>query len=217
MYHAFDSPPKYLIHHTLLRMGAPAELLLLISLVLVRGATFLRGAENVMFTTTEGVKQGCPISCFLFVVVFDIPLRFLTRYGFNLSACVDDISSPAPKHGSQTLASLVQHALSLISCQVNAIKSESLPLSICPLPSPTVPKYYHPPHPVQANGSTISAYTAALEPKPWSEQVTCTFTRTTCLVHLGHPIPARLHVLTAIKVLQAEPRSQLNKLHQQPF
>ena len=41
VYHAFDSPPKYLIHHTLLRMGTPAKLLLLTSLVLARGATFL--------------------------------------------------------------------------------------------------------------------------------------------------------------------------------
>ena len=45
--------------------------------------------------------------------------------------------------------------------------------------------------------------------------MTCTFARTTCLMHLGHPIPAQLHVPTAMKVLQAEFRSQLNELHQQ--
>ena len=43
VYHAFDSPPKYLIHHTLLRMGTLAKLLLLISLVLARGAKFCEG------------------------------------------------------------------------------------------------------------------------------------------------------------------------------
>ena len=134
--HAFDSPPKYLIHHTLLRMGTPAKLLLLISLVLARGATFMRGAEDVVFTTTHDVKQGCPLSCFLLVVVFDIPLCFLSRNGVTLSAYVDDISSPAPTRGSQTLASLVQHTLSLIGCQVNAVKSESLPLSVRPPPTP---------------------------------------------------------------------------------
>ena len=215
VYHAFNSLPKYLIYHTLLRMGALAKLLLLISLALARGATFLRGAENVVFTTTDGVKERCPLSCFLFVVVFDISLRFLYRHGITLSAYVDDISSPVPKHGSHTLASLVQHALSLISCPVNVLKSESLPLSICPPPSPTLPKYYHPPHPVQADASMISAYSSAQEPPPWSEQATCAFTRTSCLMHLGHAIPARLHVPIAVRVLQAELRSQLNELHQQ--
>ena len=63
----------------------------------------------------------------------------------------------------------------------------------------------------------ISEYTAAPDPPPWSERVTCTFTRTTCPMHLGHPIPARLHVPIAVKVLQAELRSQLNELHQQPI
>ena len=98
VYHAFDSPQRYLILHTLLRMGTPARLLLSISLVLARGATFLRGGEDVVFTTTHGVKQGCCLSCFLFVIVFDIPLRSLFRNGVPLSAYVDDISSPAPTH-----------------------------------------------------------------------------------------------------------------------
>ena len=170
-----------------------------------------------MFTTTHGVKQGCPLSCFIFVIVLDIPLRFLSQNGVTLSPYVDDISSPAPTRGSQTLASLVQHVLSLIGCQVNAVKSESLPLSFRPPPPPTLAKYYHPLHPMQADGSTISEFTAAPEPPPWSGQVTCTFARTTCLMHLGHPIPARLHVPTAVRVLQAELRSQLNELHQQPI
>ena len=123
VYHAFDSPPKYLIHHTLQRMGTPVKLLLLITLVLEQGATFIRGAEDVVFTTTHGVKQGCPLSCFLFVVVFDIPLRYLEQKGVNFSAYVDDIASPVPRRCSQSRASLVQHALSLIACQVNALKS----------------------------------------------------------------------------------------------
>ena len=139
VYHAFDSPPNYLIHRTLLRMGTPAKLLLLISLVLARSATFLRGAEDVAFTTTHGVKQGCPLSCFLFVILFDIPLRFLSRNGVTLSAYVDDISSPAQTRGGQTPASSVQHALSLIGCQVNAVKSESLPLSVRPPHPPPCP------------------------------------------------------------------------------
>ena len=110
-------------------MGTPTKLLLLIFLVLERGATLLLGAEDVFFTTTHGVKQGCPLSCFLLVVVFDIPLRYLAQRGMTFSAYVDDITAPVPQHGSQALASLPQHSLSLIACQVNALKSESLQLS----------------------------------------------------------------------------------------
>ena len=93
----------------------PAKLLRLISLQLGRGATFLGRAENVVFTTTQGVKQGYPLSRFLFVVVFDIPLRLLSRYRITVSAYVDDISSPAPKYSSQALASRVDQNLSLIA------------------------------------------------------------------------------------------------------
>ena len=100
---------------------------------------------------------------------------------------------------------------------MNALKGESPPLSFCPTSAPALPKYYHPPNPVQADGSMISAYTTAPEPPPWSEQVTCTFTRTSCLMHLGHPIPARLHLPIAVNVLQAEVHSQLDELHQQPI
>ena len=96
VYHAFDSPPKLLIRDALDRLGTPLLLLRIISPVMERGSTFLRGAEDVVFRTTHGVKQGCPLSCFLFVVVFDIPLRVLDRHGISFSAYVDDICSPAP-------------------------------------------------------------------------------------------------------------------------
>ena len=58
--HAFDSPPKYLIYQTLQRMGTPTKLLLLFCLVLERGATFLRGAEDAVFTTTHGLCKAVP-------------------------------------------------------------------------------------------------------------------------------------------------------------
>ena len=217
VYHAFDSPPKYLIRQTLDKMGTPTNLLQIISLVLEHGATYIRSAADEIFSTTHGVKQGCPLSFFLFVVVFDIPLRFLSQHGIHFSAYVDDISSPAPKNGNQRLAALVQHALSLIACQVNANKSESLQVSTTVPTLLALPKYYHPPSPVHAQSQSTTAYEMSAGPPEWSSLVNCPFSRTSCLMHLGHPIPARWDASIAVKVITDELRSQLNELHTQPI
>ena len=150
VYHAFDSPPKVLISTVLARLGTPTKLLRLIQTVLEFGATYIRGSPDETFRTTHGVKQGCPLSCFLFVVIFEIPLRFLQIHGIRRSASVDDISSPiAPSHGLRP-ASLVQKGLSLIGCQLNVTKSESLALTLPPLTPPSLPKDSPPPSPLQA-------------------------------------------------------------------
>ena len=73
MYHAFDSPPKILFSEVLERMGTPLKPLRLIQTVLDHGSTFIRGSPEEVFRTTHGVKQGCPLSCFLFVLIFEIP------------------------------------------------------------------------------------------------------------------------------------------------
>ena len=216
VYHAFDSPPKYLIHQVLDRMGTPLKLLRILSLVLERGATFIRGAEGEVFRTSHGVKQGCPMSCFLFVLVFDIPLRYLSHHGVVFSAYVDDISSPAPRTASQTHASLVQLALSLIGCQLNVTKSESLSMSSSPPPLAVLPKYLHPPDALQVHPDTIWLPISADVP-PWADEVPRPFTRTACLMHLGHPLPARLHIPHAVTVITSELKAQLNELHSHPI
>ena len=77
----------------------PPKLLLLVQTVLQYGPTFIRAAPDEIFRTTHGVKQGCPLSCFLFVAVFEIPLRFLASQGVLLSAFADDVSIPiTPKN-----------------------------------------------------------------------------------------------------------------------
>ena len=144
VYHAFDSPPKLLIREALDRLGTPLLLLRIISLVMERGSTFLQWVEDVVFRTTHGVGQGCPLSCFLFVVVFDIPLRVLDQHGITFSAYVDDICSPAPPRCSQQHSAIVQAALSLIACQLNVVKSKALPMN-SPPPSCASPAQVLPP------------------------------------------------------------------------
>ena len=73
MYHALDSPPKILISEVLERMVTPLKLLRLIQTVLEHGSTFIRGSPDEAFRTTNGVKKGFPLSCFLFVLIFEIP------------------------------------------------------------------------------------------------------------------------------------------------
>ena len=98
-----------------------------------------------MFRTTHGVKQGCPLSCFLFVVVFEILLRVLDHRGIPFSAYVDDICSPAPSGQSQHVAEVVQAALSLIACQVNARSVSLFECNPCPLSCPLSPSTCTPP------------------------------------------------------------------------
>ena len=78
-------------------------------------------------------------------------------------------------------------------------------------------KYYNPPCPEQANGTSIVEYISAREPPVWSDQVQCPFSRTSCLMHLGQSIGARHQVGSAVAVLLCELRPQLNELHQQPI
>ena len=119
MYHAFNSSPKILIREVLDRMGTPPKLLLLVQTVLEYGSTFIRGAPDEIFRTTHGVKQGCPLSCFLFVLVFKIPLRFLASQGVVFSAFVDDVSIPIPPKTGPHTAALLQRGLNLVGCQLN--------------------------------------------------------------------------------------------------
>ena len=119
----------------------PQKLLRIISPVLERGSTVLRGAAGGIFHTTHGVKQGCPMPCFLFLLVFEIPLRYLSLHNICFSAYVDDITTPAPRNQSSKTATIVQHALSLIGCQLNVLKSESLPM-VTPPPSRACPSTY---------------------------------------------------------------------------
>ena len=131
-------------------------------------------------------------------------MRYLEQKGVTFSAYVDDIASPVPRQCSQSRASLFQHALSLIACQVNALKSESLQVGNKLPDLPTLPKYYHPPCPVQAEGVSILRCVPAEEPPPWSGQVACSFSRTACLMRLGHPLPAKFEIHAAVTVLLNE-------------
>ena len=62
-----------------------------------------------------------------------------------LSPYVDDIFTPVVYNDGSRIASVVWAGLNLIGCQLDVLKSESLPVSPhCP-PPPVLPKYSQPP------------------------------------------------------------------------
>ena len=205
VYHAFDSPPKALIRLALQRFGTPLRLLRLISLALEYGATYNRGCPESVCRTTHGVKQGCPLSCFLFVIVFEIPLRYLHVRGIPSSAYVDDISSPALRGRSQHVSTTVREALALIGCHHNI-----------PAP-PALPKYHYPSSPVQASTGSPWMSQPCADLPPWADTQVYRFTAAKHLMHLGHPIPAYLKLNDAFCLVCNELKAQLDELHAHPI
>ena len=109
------------------------------------------------------MKQGCPISCFLFVIVFEIPLRYIHTHNIILSAYVDDISTPVAYIDGSRTASVA--GVNLIGCQLNVIKGESLPVRSHCRPPPVLPKYSHPPAPLQVSTDFWTPETRSLWPE----------------------------------------------------
>ena len=215
VYHAFDIPPKVLISAVLAKMGTPTKCLRLIQTVLEFRATYIRGSPDEVFRTTHGVKQWCPLSCFLFGVVFEIPLRFLQLHGILLSASVNDISSPnSPSHVLRT-ASLVQQGLAMTGCQLNVTKSECLRLTPLPVTPPSLPKYSPPPSPTQAGDDFWSPVLSPLTPE-WAVLSEQQLLGVPYLMHLGHPLPARFNQHQAFRVIADEPRTLLPDLNAHP-
>ena len=217
VYHAFDSPPKALISLALQRFGTPLRLLRLISLALEYGATYIRGCPESVFRTTHRVKQGCPLSCFLFFIVFEIPLRYLHVRGLPFSAYVDDISSPALRGRSQHGSTTVQEALALIGCQLDIIKSEALPVARPPPAPPALPKCHHPSSPVQASTGSPWISQPCADLPSWADTQVYRFTAAKHLMHLGHLIPAYLNLNDAFCLVRNELKAQLDELHEHPI
>ena len=83
------------------------------------------------------MKKGCPLSCFLFVLIFEIPPRYLQFQGLTATAYVDDVSTPITHGNGDLTASQVQRGLNLIGCQLDVAKRECLPL-LRPPPNATL-------------------------------------------------------------------------------
>ena len=199
------------------RFGTPVRLWQLITQALEHGTTYIRSLQSPPFGTTHGVKQRCAVSCFLFVIVFDIPFRHLTAQGITFLAYVDNIATPAHVNCSQQVADAVQKALSMIGCQINVIKSEALPLVRPPPPPPSLPQYHMPPLPVQTCGPSPWQTLPSPMPAEWLNNWSHRCAGVSHLMHLGHPLPAFLDIKAAYRLIMHELRAQLQELHAHPI
>ena len=216
MYHAFDSPPNILIREVLERMGTPAKLLRIITTVLEHRSTFIRGSPDEIFRTTHGVKQGCPLSCFLFVLVFEIPLLYMQSQGLVFSAYIDDVSTPVPPSQGPRTAEIVQRALNFIGCQLNVAKSEALPLCNPQPLSPSLPKYRHPPAPLQASSEFWLPISCPSLPE-WADTSEQPLQQVSYLLHLGHPFPGHFDLRRGFRIIADELLGQLADFNTHPI
>ena len=196
-------------------MGTPTKLLLLISTVLEHGSTFIRGTPDEIFGRTHGVKQGCPLSCFLYVIVFEIPLRYIHSHNILLSAYVDDISTPVAYNDGHRIAYVVQAGLNLIGCQLNVIKSEYLPVNPHRPPPPVLPKYSQPPAPLQASKDFWTPDTCSLW-QEWADSTEYPMAQVSHLMHLDHPIPKHFAVRHSFQLVYRELQTHLAELNALP-
>ena len=154
------------------------------------------------------MKQGCPVSCFLFVVVFEVLLCFSHPHNICLSTFVDHISSPTPPTRGTQVASLVQRALSLIGCQLNVSHIESFALTRPPATPATLPKYSHPPSPMYA-ASGFRRPEECLSPPAWADCTMHEMQEVPHLLHLGHPLRAHLSQSRGFRIVLDELRAQM--------
>ena len=135
---AFDSIPHEAIWHSLLKAGAPGRLVRLVQNTYATCSTKFRiqGQETPEISILNGVKQGCPLSPFLFNLVLDNLLDFLSRqpYGvdidthkINALAFADDLVLISKhKYDMQCLLNIVSSFFSKLCMSLNPNKCETL-------------------------------------------------------------------------------------------
>ena len=194
LYHAFDTPPKEALYLLLTKRGIPQGILHLLHLIFLDGSTCLVGPNESPFKTTCGIKQGCPLSCLLFITYFELFLHFLSStLQLTHVAFVDDV--PIVLHSSQ-VHSVVASAdayLTSMGLVLNKQKSELLCLRrMDPIPDPPCPivsHVMHLGHPITKHMDKEKARTLIVEE----------FKRILCLFH-DVPLPS-LHRVRLVNVV----------------
>jgi hypothetical protein len=145
LYHAFDTPPKEALFVLLTKRGIPPGILRLLHSIFLEGTTRLVGPAENCFSTTCGIKQGCPLSCLLFITYFQLFLDFLaTTHLLPHVAFVDDVAIVL--HASQvpSVVASAEAFLTSLGLVLNRQKSELLGVRLMdPIPNPPCPIVSH--------------------------------------------------------------------------
>ena len=120
-----------------------------------------------------------------------------------------------PSEGPHT-AEIVQRALNLIGCQLDVVKSEALPLCNPQPLSPSLPKYRHPPAPLQASSEFWLPISCPSLPE-WADTSEQPLKQVSYLLHLGYPLPAHFDLRRGFQIIADELLSQLADLNSHPI
>lgn len=153
LYHAFDTPPKEALFVLLTKRGIPAGILRLLQSIFLHGSTRLVGPAEQCFSTSCGIKQGCPLSCLLFITYFQLFLNFLTTtLLLPHVAFVDDVAILLHASQVHSVVASAERYLSSLGLVLNTQKSEILGIRpmhpILDPPCPIVTHVMHLGHPL---------------------------------------------------------------------
>ena len=168
LYHAFDTPPKEALFLLLTKRGVPQGILHLLHSIFLDGSTRLVGPDESRFTTTCGIKQGCPLSCLLFTTYFQLFLNFLSSsLLLPHVAFVDDVAIVLHSSQVHTVVASAAAYLTSLGLVLNKQKSELLSLrhmdTIEDPPCPIVSHVMHLGHPLARDLDENSARTLIVD------------------------------------------------------
>ena len=219
-FHAFDSPPKRLLLDSLDRAGVPRVLLLMIRSVYIDGTTFFRGEKGRNFGTPKGVKQGCPMSCLIFVLFIDPILVGMQEMGIKFVAFVDDIAMVIPQGMEQAFFEHVQKTAAALNMQLNVKKNEIMGIHTYQPPSIKLPTFLLPNMPCSDTGILWYFYHKRHAPplrSPPPQSTLAAVPVVKHIVHLGHPVPSSLSTSDTLALVQQELEHSLKILGAQPL
>jgi ribonuclease HI len=205
------------------KAGFPLNIRNIVQSILTLSTTQVRDGEGDVFGSLYGVRQGCPLSAALYVLVYDPILRRLEIAGISFVAYVDDITIVVVGEQELMIAlKKLQQFAADSGLTLNPVKTEILRLgkSESPLPLFSLPTAVPPTDPVTYDLDSLHPLTSPpvppsqapiLEPEPKHAKIVHN------ALHLGHPLPGLQTPTAVYKLVAAEVEDALHCLNQIPL
>ena len=153
----------------------PEALLRPLTSAMLSATTRIQGTHTT-FSTTCGVKQGCPLSPLIFVVYYGIVLRKVQALQVPVTAFIDNLTAVLPLSRLGDRLQSISAIISASGMVPNALKTHTLPIRV----------------PIDRVESIIKT----LDTQPKANK---SFLRS----HLGHPMHASISPASVYAIVQA--------------